>query len=54
LWLRNRQPELWREKRELEVAETPESLAEGMSDDALIQLLMLRRDATKAKGAKPS
>ena len=49
LWLRNRRPDLWREKRELEVAETTESLMDGMGEGQLIELLMLRRGAAQRK-----
>jgi hypothetical protein len=43
LWLRNRQPRLWRDKHEIDVADAGESLMDGMTEDQLIELLMLRR-----------
>jgi len=53
LWLRNRRKQDWREKHEVEVAEPVESLLDGMDEDRLIQLLMLRREKP-GKQAKPS
>ena len=53
LWLRNRRKGDWREKHEVEVAEPVESLLDGMDEDRLIQLLMLRREKSD-KHAKPS
>jgi hypothetical protein len=49
LWLRNRQPKLWRDKHEIEVADADESLMDDMTDDQLIELLMLRRGAAQRK-----
>ena len=53
LWLRNRRKRDWRDKHEVEVAEPVESLLDGMDEDRLIQLLMLRREKP-GKQAKPS
>jgi hypothetical protein len=49
LWLRNRQPRLWRDKHEIDVADAGESLMDGMTDEELIQRVMLRRGATHRK-----
>jgi hypothetical protein len=49
LWLRNRQPRLWRDKHEVDVADGGESLLEDMTEDQLIELLMLRRGAAQRK-----
>jgi hypothetical protein len=49
LWLRNRQPRLWRDKHEIDVADAGESLMDGMTEDQLIELLMLRRGVAQRK-----
>ena len=49
LWLRNRQPHRWRDRHEVEVADTGESLMDGMTDEELIQRVMLRRGAGQRK-----
>jgi hypothetical protein len=49
LWLRNRQPRLWRDKHEVDVADAGESLLDDMTDEQLIQRVMLRRGATHRK-----
>jgi hypothetical protein len=46
LWLRNRQPRLWRDKHEIDVADAGEGLMDGMTDEELIQRVMLRRRAS--------
>jgi hypothetical protein len=38
LWLRNRQPRLWRDKHEVDVAGADESLMDGMTEDQLLEL----------------
>jgi hypothetical protein len=43
LGLRNRQPRLWRDERELGVEDAGESLTDTMTHDQLVELLMLRR-----------
>jgi hypothetical protein len=45
LWLRNRQPHRWRDKHEVDVADAGESLMDGMTEDELIERVMLRRRA---------
>jgi hypothetical protein len=45
LWLRNRQPHRWRDKHEIDVADAGESLMDGMTEDELIERVMLRRRA---------
>jgi hypothetical protein len=49
LWLRNRQPDRWREKHQVDVADTGESLMDGMTDEELIQRVMLRRGVAHGK-----
>ena len=49
LWLRNRQPKLWRDKHEIDVADAGESLMDDMTEDQLVELLMLRRGAAHGK-----
>jgi hypothetical protein len=49
LWLRNRQPRLWRDKHEIDVADAGESLLDDMTDDQLIERVMLRRGAAHRK-----
>jgi hypothetical protein len=49
LWLRNRQPRLWRDKHEIDVADAGESLMDGMTDEELIQRFMMRRGAAHRK-----
>ena len=49
LWLRNRQPRLWRDKHEIDVADAGEGLMDGMTDEELIQRVMLRRGAAHGK-----
>jgi hypothetical protein len=49
LRLRNRQPKLWRAKHEIDVAEAGESLVDDMTEDQLVELLMLRRGAAQRK-----
>jgi hypothetical protein len=49
LWLRNRQPRLWRDKHEIDVTDAGESLMDGMTEDQLIELLMLRRGVAQRK-----
>jgi hypothetical protein len=47
--LRNRQSRLWRDKRELGVEDAGESLTDTMTDDQLVELLMLRRGTVQRK-----
>lgn len=49
LWLRNRRRGDWRDKHEIDVADAGESLMEGMTDEELIQRVMLRRGAAHGK-----
>ena len=49
LWLRNRQPRHWRDKHEIDVAGPGESLMADMSEDQLIERLMLRRGVAQRK-----
>jgi hypothetical protein len=49
LWLRNRQPHRWRDKHEVDVAGAGESLLDDMTDDQLIERVMLRRGAAHRK-----
>jgi hypothetical protein len=49
LWLRNRQPHRWRDKHEIDVADAGESLMDDMTEDQLIELLMLRRGVAQRK-----
>jgi hypothetical protein len=49
LWLRNRQPRLWRDKHEIDVADAGESLLDEMTDEELIQRVMLRRGVAQRK-----
>jgi hypothetical protein len=49
LWLRNRQPRLWRDKHEVDVTDAGESLLDGMSEEQLVELLMLRRGVAQRK-----
>lgn len=51
LWLRNRRRGDWRERHEVEVADQSEPLLEGMSEEQLIQRLMLRRKPNGKEGA---
>jgi hypothetical protein len=50
LWLRNRQPRLWRHKHELDVAHAGETLLD-MTEDQLIELLMLRPGVAQRKSS---
>ena len=43
LWLRNRQPHRWRDKHEVEIADAGESLMDDMTEDQLIERVMMRR-----------
>jgi hypothetical protein len=49
LWLRNRQPDRWRAKHEIDVAEAGESLVDDMTEDQPVELLMLRRGTAHRK-----
>jgi hypothetical protein len=49
LWLRNRQPTLWRDKHQVDVTDAGESLIDSMTEDRLVELLMLRRGAAQRK-----
>jgi hypothetical protein len=49
LWLRNRQPHRWRDKHEVDVTDAGESLMDAMTEDQLIERVMLRRGATQRK-----
>jgi hypothetical protein len=49
LWLRNRQPDRWRDKHQVDVADAGESLLDDMIDDQLIQRVMLRRGTAQRK-----
>jgi hypothetical protein len=51
LWLRNRQPHRWRDKHEIDVAGAGESLMDDMTEDQLIELLMLRRGVAQRKAS---
>ena len=51
LWLRNRQPLRWRDKHEVNVADAGESLMDGMTEDELIERVMLRRRAVYRKAS---
>jgi hypothetical protein len=49
LWLRNRRKQDWRDRHEVEVEDHRESLLDNMSEDELIQRVMLRRGAAQRK-----
>jgi hypothetical protein len=49
LWLRSRQPRLWRDKHDIDIADAGEGLMDGMTDEELIQRVMLRRGAAHGK-----
>ena len=49
LWLRNRRKQDWRDKHEVEASDQAESLLDDMSEDQLIQRLMLRGDQPGAR-----
>ena len=49
LWLRNRQPHRWRDKHEVDVADAGESLMDGMTEDELIQRVLMRRAVAQRK-----
>jgi hypothetical protein len=49
LWLRNRQPHRWRDRHQVDLADAGESLLDDMTDDQLIQRVMLRRGAAQRK-----
>jgi hypothetical protein len=51
LRLRNRQPRLRRDKHEIDVPDAGESLLDDMTEEQLIQLLMLRRGAAQRKAS---
>jgi hypothetical protein len=48
LWLRNRQPYRWRDKHEV-VADAGESLMDGMTEDELIERVLMRRAVPQRK-----
>jgi hypothetical protein len=49
LWLRNRQPHRWRDKHEVDVANAGESLLDGMTEDELIERVLMRRAVAQRK-----
>jgi hypothetical protein len=49
LWLRNRRKQHWRDRHEVEVEDHRESLLDGMTEDQLIERVMLRRGAAQRK-----
>jgi hypothetical protein len=49
LWLRNRQPHRWRDRHEVEVADAGESLLDGMTEDQLIERVLMRRAVPQRK-----
>ena len=49
LWLRNRQPHRWRDKHEVDVADAGESLLDGMTEDQLIERVLMRRAVAQRK-----
>jgi hypothetical protein len=49
LWLRNRQPHRWRDRHEVDVADASENLLDDMTEDQLIERVMLRRAVAQRK-----
>jgi hypothetical protein len=51
LWLRNRQPDRWRDKHEVDVSGAGESLLDDMAEDQLIERVMQRRGLTQRQSS---
>jgi hypothetical protein len=49
LWLRNRQPHLWRDKHQVDVADAGESLLDNITEDQLIERVLQRRATAQRK-----